>query len=100
MRSSRSLLTPQRLEHGSGLDERACLRTISLSLSEKVACAVPEQPRPIGRHAAVGTVEPVLVERCVDPLFVAFSRIDRTATFGTPSSFLSAIGTKTSAMLS
>jgi hypothetical protein len=48
-----ALLTLPRLEHGSGLDERACLRTISLSLSEKVACAVPEQPRPIGRHAAV-----------------------------------------------
>jgi hypothetical protein len=44
-----ALLTLPRLEHGSGLDERACLRTIS----EKVACAVPKQPRPIGRHAAV-----------------------------------------------
>jgi len=41
------------LERGSGLDERACWRTISLSLSEKVACAVPERLRSIGRHAAV-----------------------------------------------
>jgi hypothetical protein len=48
-----ALLTPPRLEHGSGLDERACLRTIFLSLSKKVACTVPEQPRPLGRHAAV-----------------------------------------------